>query len=300
MKRKVIQLAQSTLVVTLPNSWVKEWGVEKGEVLELVESGPRLFISTEKPKKMPKSTVDLSSAPDRVVRWVLSSLNKKGYDEIEVITESEKQAELIDELMRDLFLGFAVVERAEQRCVIKSLSKEFDKEFEVILRRAFLVTLELAEGLGKAIKEKDRKRIGSLLKLEKTNNQLTNFCERVLNKRGHEDPVKNTFMYVIVWNLEKIADEYKYIGEHLAEDQAVAKSTTVLFERVNELMREYYNLFYTFDMKKLAVLAEKFKEAKQEITEKLPGSKDAVILSHLLGIVLRAADFSASTVAINN
>lgn len=300
MKRKVIQLAGSTFVVTLPNSWVKQWGISKGESLELVENGPRLMISTAEPRDVKASSVDLSDAPERVVRWVLSSLNKKGYDEIEVVTDKPEHAELVDELLKDLFLGFAVIKRSDKKCVVRALSREFDDQFESILRRAFLVTLELGERTAECIKKGRLDELRELGTLEKANNQLTNFCERLLNKRGHADPVKTNFLYVVAWNLEKIADEYKYIGEYVSERKKVGKQTVKIFDDVNRLFREYYELFYKFDMNKLALLADKFKAQCERIKKAMVKSEDAVVLSHLLHIALKTADFSASTVAVHH
>lgn len=299
MRRKVIQLAGSTFVVTLPNSWVKQWGVEKGEELHVVESGPRLFLSTAEAREVSSGSVNISDVPERAARWVLSSLNKKGYDEIEVITDSEKHAQLINELVKDLFLGFAIVDRSEKKCTIRALSKEFDDQFDVILRRAFLVTINLAESVHERVSKGEFEELPKLHELEKTNNQLTNFCERLLNKRGHADPVKTNFMYVIVWNLEKIADEYKYLCRYLADKKKVGRKTVDEMKKVNGLLREYYELFYAFDMKKLSDLSKKFKDSSERLKEVMVKSDDAVVLSHLLHITLKTADFSASTVAIH-
>ncbi len=293
MKRKVIQLAGKTFVVSLPTSWARQWGIKKGEEIEVTENGPKLIISTAKPRDVRKSNVDLTKASERTIRWVLSSLHKKGYDEIEVITDKPEQAALIDELLKDLFIGFAVIHRTNNRCIIRSLSKELDDQFDTVLRRAFLVTLTLAEQSCELLKQ--GKPLTKLLELEKTNNQLTNFCERMLNKYGHNEPVKSTFLYTIIWNLEKIADDYKYI----CEERKASTKTQQIYERTNKLLRRYYELFYGFSIKLLDELADEQKKLQEEIKKELTSSKDTIILSHLLHIVLKTADFSASMFALN-
>ncbi|MBW2970037.1 hypothetical protein KY319_02845 [Candidatus Woesearchaeota archaeon] len=294
MKRRVIQIADKTLVVSLPNDWVREWGVKKGEEVDVLESGPRLIVSTSEPRMLKKGVVDVSGASERVLRWILSSLHKKGYDEIEVRTDS-KHAALVDELLKDLFLGFAVVHRSGDSCVIRSLAKELDDQLQVIVRRAFLVTLSLADQSFELIKQKKFSELSGLLDLEKQNNQLTNFVERILNKRGLDEPVKTNFLYVIMWNLEKIADEYKYICRHLSSDKKISKNSVVLFERTNSLLRKYYELFYKFDVAALSNLSEEYKSLRDDIEGSL--KDDAVVLCHLLHVVLKTADFSASTFA---
>lgn len=295
MKRRVIQIADKTFVVSLPNNWVREWGVKKGEEVDVLESGPRLIVSTSEPRLLKKGVVDASGASERVLRWLLSSLHKKGYDEIEVRTDS-KHAALIDELLKDLFLGFAVVHRSGDSCVIRSLAKELDDQLQVIVRRAFLVSLSLADQSLELINQKKFSELSGLLDLEKQNNQLTNFVERILNKRGLDEPVKTNFLYVIMWNLEKIADEYKYICKYLSSKNKISKNTVVLFGRVNSLFRKYYELFYKFDVAELSALSEDFKSLQGDI-EKCLKCDDAVVLCHLLHVVLKTADFSASTYA---
>ena len=300
MKRKVIQIADKTLVVSLPTDWVKQWGVKKGEEIEMLEKGPRLIVSTAEPRDLKKGVIDVSNATERTLRWLLSSLHKKGYDEIEIRSENPEHAAVIDQLLKDLFLGFAVVHRSGATCIVRALSRELDDQLDVIVRRAFLVTLALADQSLEAVKQKKFIELYSLLELEKTTNQLTNFCERILNKRGLDDPVRTTFLYVIMWNLEKIADEYKYISEYLTDNKKISKETMELFDKVNKLLRKYYELFYKFEIVALSELSEEVKKVRADIEKVIAKSEDAVVLSHLHHIVLKTADFSASTYALHD
>ena len=161
------------------------------------------------------------------------------------------------------------------------------------------MTMRLAEESVKFLDRNTESKLSDLISLEKTNNQLTNFCQRILNKRGSLDPLKTSFLYVIIWNLEKIADEYKYICEYCSGHK-VEKGTMEALKEVNALLREYYELFYRFDLKRLSALSDKYKLLQKSLESSLPENKDAVILSHLSHIVLKIADFSASTFAIND
>jgi hypothetical protein len=101
-----------------------------------------------------------------------------------------------------------------------------------------------------------------------------------------------------MWNLEKIADEYKYICEQLAKKKKISPETAVVFEKVNGLLRKYYELFYSFKIEKLSELSDEFKQVKEDVEKALAKTSDAVILSHLHHIALKTADFSASTFAL--
>ena len=76
---------------------------------------------------------------------------------------------------------------------------------------------------------------------------------RVLNKNGYKEFNKTTFLYCLIWQLEKIADEYKYLCNYLIENQKVKlqKEIVNLYEEVNTLFANFYNLFYDYSKDKL-------------------------------------------------
>jgi len=48
MKRKIIQTAGKTMVVSLPSAWVKKYGIKKGEEVEVEERGAEISVSTKR------------------------------------------------------------------------------------------------------------------------------------------------------------------------------------------------------------------------------------------------------------
>ena len=302
MKRKVIQLAGKTFVVSLPIKWVRKYGVKKGDELEVKDLASSIIFSTKKEFEIKKTSVDITKTNERTIRWLLSSMHKKGYDEIELFYNDPKKTKVIQELIKDLFVGFAIVHQGNKRCVLRSISHDQDKEFDNILRRAWLVTISLAEGAADYIKEGQQKYMKELIMLEKTNNQLTNFCERTLNKKGHLDYSKTCFYYVIVWNLEKIADDYKYICELLSANNAkISKESLAYFKETTEYLRAYYELFYSFKLEQLNNLNDKKKELLVKGHKLVSAKKgtEATMLNYLTSTVMRITDFSASMIALN-
>ncbi len=211
MKRKVIQLAGRTMVVSLPCKWVKRCNVKKGDEIEVEERGREILLKTQAEPEAKRIEFDTRGQNERVIAWILSSLNKKGYDEIELVYDDIETVKKIQEVLKNLFVGFVIINQTKSRCTIKCVAKEVATEFDSTLRRAFLVTLTMGENISEALASNDIKSLEGIKELEKTNNQLTNFCERLLNKIGHPSPEKTCFYYVIAWNLEKICDDYKYV-----------------------------------------------------------------------------------------
>ncbi|MGM5487848.1 MAG: AbrB/MazE/SpoVT family DNA-binding domain-containing protein [Nanobdellota archaeon] len=305
MRRKVIQLAGKTLVVSLPNKWVKQLNIKKGDELEIIEEDNQLVVRSDGKREETKTIfIDLSESKERIIRWTLSALHKKGYDEIQINFGRTENIRIIEDLVRNLFIGFAVVHQTESYCILRNITKEAEMEFDSILRRGFLVTKSLAESTLDLIKRGKFKEMSELVQLEKTNNQLTNFCERIINK-GKYAVVKNShFMYVIAWNLEKVADDYKYICEYLSplDNPQIDDSTIDIFERINRYFVSFYNLFYKFKIEELNELDKKRKVIIKDILELCKTSKqeNTVILNYLLSNIYKIVDFHASTIALNS
>ncbi|MCP3683020.1 MAG: phosphate uptake regulator PhoU [bacterium] len=303
MKRKVIQLAAKTLVVSLPSKWAAISNIKKGDEVNIEEQGKRLIISSEGISHTEKISIDVKDMNERVIRWVLAAVHKSGYDEIEILYQKPEVVRLLDEIVKNLFMGFAIIEQTEKRCVLRSVAKDQESEFDAALRRAFLVTLSMGDSVLDYIKKGNMKGLKELINLEKTNNQLTNFCERIINKKGHEDYKKSSFYYITAWNLEKVCDNYKYICDFLSDsDSAIKKEVLTIFERTNKYLRSYYTLFYRFDVKELVALSKEGAAIEDEARKlfRRVSSREAVVVSMLITLVSNAADFSASFFAINS
>lgn len=296
-------MAGKTMVVSLPSEWVKKYNLKKGEEIDVEEEGRRLTITTSKEYGIEKSKINLKGATERVIRWTLAALHKSGYDEIIIEHDEKETVKIIEEMIKDLFTGFTIIEQTKDHCVLKSISKDSESEFESALRRAFLVTLAMGEESLELIKNYKFQDLKDLIAKEHTNNQLTNFCERILNKKGYKDYKKTCFMYVIVWNLEKVCDNYKYICDLLkdAKKIKISNDTVELYEQANNFFKLYYELFYKFDINKLSELSTKKKGIEKEARKIVKGKNEIEIevIDHLLGVILQTADFSATMIAIN-
>ncbi len=305
MKRKVIQLAGKTMVVSLPSKWVKSHNVKKGEEIDIEERGRELLLKTGAEPEVKRAEFDTRGQNERVIAWTSSALYKLGYDEIEFIYDDKRVINQLQQALKDFFVGFVVINQTKSRCTVKNISRESEEEFESTLRRAFLVTITMGENLSDAIKKKDDESVKSLLSLEKTNNQLTAFCERVLKKVGHSMPDKTIFYYVVAWNLEKVCDDYKYICQTLAEGGGTAsvnKDVAGFLDDVNGFLGGFYELFYRYDAERLL----KFSGISKELSKKGNGLFDAAkgdnkkLVSLMLDLVIKINDFAPSTVSIRS
>ncbi len=293
VKRKVILQGGKTLMVSLPIKWAGQFNIQKGDELEYNTDGAVISFSAKGEAEVTKTTVNLEGMDERGARYVLSGLHKSGYDEITIYYDNHLKT--IEDLIKNLYVGFAIVEQDKNKVVLRCISRELVSEFEAALRRAFLVTLSLGESMLEALKLNEFSRLGDLTTLEKTNNQLTNFCQRLLNKHPYLYPKKQNFIYTIIWNLEKVCDNYKYICNIDFKGTLDLKEIEAL-EKVQGLLRGYYELFYKFEIGQVSKLNIKKKGIEKELFL-LPDSK---LKFFLLNSIYQIVEFSASMTAFKH
>jgi len=301
MRRKVIQLAGKTSVVSLPNVWVRKYGIKKGDDLEVEELADSLIIKTVKGKsEVKRISINIDGFNKRTLSCAVSALHKLGYDEISFTYSENRLNETIQDSIKNLLLGFVVIEQTSKKTVLKNVSNEIESEFNSTLRRAFLVTNSLAESTLEMIKNKQFSKLISLIDLEKSNNQLTSFCLRLINKGLYKEPEKQLFITTIVWNLEKIADEYKAICVGLSKNsEEISKEILVLYKDVNRFLNSYYELMYRFSVEAVNALVNRKQEIIDALNSIRPRNRfESQLLNNLWAVVSKTVDFSSSMFAL--
>ncbi len=303
MKRRVIQLAGKTHVISLPSKWVRNFNVKKGDELEIEELGNHILIKQEKSEtKIRRISFNVDNFNDKTFGYIMSSLHKGGYDEITLVYEKPKHNEAIQKLIQNLLLGFIVIEQTSKKIVLKNIATEIESEFNPALRRAFLVTISLANSSLEMLELKQYSNLQSLISLEKSNNQLTSFCLRLMNKGFYKDYNKKLFLTTIIWNIEKIGDEYKTICKKMSENKNnINKEIFKIYKEVNNYFNCYYEIIYKFSQEKANELIEKKEDIIDNIQDIKPQNKQEIqLLNSLYSITLKSYDMSSSVFGLHH
>ncbi|MFH1063646.1 MAG: hypothetical protein V1729_01045 [Candidatus Woesearchaeota archaeon] len=286
IKRKVIQIAGSTHLVSLPKAWIDQQKIMKGDELDLLVEGNHVVVSTSTEAKPETIKIDVSDAHMFSFRF-LAAIYKSGYDEVELQLSEKTSLKELSRQINSMLPGYELVDQRGRVCVIKNISKGLDSEFDTILRKIFLITNSMAKNTLDALKTKDYNLLNDTILLEETTNRFCNFCERMLNKKGYKNAKKTSFVYNIVWELEKVTDQFKYLNVYLLENRnaKIGKEAFDLFSRVNTLFNMFYELFYKFDSEKVQTIAAERKAIVAECN-RLFGSKttDPKIVHHLSNV----------------
>ena len=287
MKRRVIKQGNNTLTITLPHKWAEKYGIKGGDELEVEEKKNKLVVLTQCSRFLSPREIDLSHF-DLLIPRVIHALYKKGYDHLIFRYSNQNILPQIQNAMGNETIGYEIVKQGHNYCEVQNISEVLNHEFDPTLRRIFLILEMLANEGFYAIKKNDITQLKNTLKLEETNNRLTTFCRRTLTKYESEEFSDAHLLYLIIEELEKIADEYKYLYQFIIikKGLALSKETIELSIQVNSILKDFHILFYDFQAHKAAELAKKRKQIVQNCYHLFETkNKDEIrVLHYLLNI----------------
>ncbi|MBI4142148.1 phosphate uptake regulator PhoU [Candidatus Woesearchaeota archaeon] len=277
MRRKIIQLAGKTLVVSLPSKWVKSSGVRKGDEVELIESGHGFLIAPVETKISLKSVIDVSGLNSSLVWHYLTSAYVKGIEEIDVrfsgaeimnprTKKTVKTIEFIGDVVSSL-IGMELVRYGSNFCIVKEVSELKKGEFDTVLKRLFFTVCTFSADVVNAINERDIGALRNCAELEKTVNRLCLFCWRAVSKGVFSTSVETVSFYSVVFLLEEIADVYARICELDEKIIKIAELRQSL-QGSAQVVKELYDIFYDFDKKKISEFYARCRELKEQSVEK--------------------------------
>jgi len=285
MKRKVIQIAESTQLISLPRKWALQYGIKKGDELDVDIQGSQLMISSGDSVRTEKIELDVSTLEPFILRAV-DAMYKSGYDEVDLHFSDSHSIHGLQANVSQEMPEFEIIEQTGSSLKIRSVSTASAEELDGMLRRMFLITLSISQNVADMAAQANFQKIEDVLALEKTNNRLCNFCERLLNKYGFLQYRKPTFLYTIVWEMEKIADQYKYLCLGWRERMPKLSDQEVqLLQQTHQLLHTFYELFYKYDPDKAAAIATTRKQIIDRVNELFfKPNQDYKLLHHTASI----------------
>jgi len=319
MKRKVIKIGPATLVVSLPSSWTKKYGIQKGDELEIEERGRTMQINTKKEISKDEITVNISKFSPIIMR-ALGILYKVGHKKINIVYGSLKEKP--DEMYRGKGLKeIDLIRRAASSYTGMDIEK-FSKgqaineiqlieranvvyeEFDNTLNHAFLHLTQISEQVTEALSENDKTCEKEIDLTDNLINQTTNFCQKILNKQGYHEFNKTHFIYSIVIGIEDLGDRYRILYEDYAAKKIkkVNPEIVKILKKLDFMLNEFYTIFRKFEIKRLTSLAYKYHEVFFDLEKAVFKIKkeEVFILAYLTDISNRIYDLLEPLMAFYN
>ena len=241
MKRKAIQLANQTLVISLPSKWVKQQGIKKGDEIEVTEEENRLIIGEPKKQEHKKIEIDIINYSISMLYRHLRALYREGYDELILKFKNIAQLNEIEEVINNL-ISFEIVEQINNKCIIKDISVSQTKDINELIKRVFIIIISMCEELQNSIKDLEINKLKEIIKIDTQINRLTDYILRLINKNIIKEQMKTRLLYFITMQLEYIGDNFKIIAKKTIESN-LKRFDMITIKLLNEAYNSI-NLFY--------------------------------------------------------
>jgi len=237
---------RESYTLTLPKKWVTNLQLDKTKKVDLEIIGNKIIIADKNPPPQ-KSTLDMNSYKSTLHKTI-PAMYKLGIKEIKFANTNTKISEEISKIIRNKLIGFETIEHKKNYLIVSEIVKESEEDFKTILRRIFLLLLEFNKN------PKSAKMINQNI------NRLYNYCQKTLIKKGHTEFQKIPFYFLLLDQLEKIADEFEWILETKRSNEEKS-----ILNEITNLLEGLYQVFYKFDAEKYSKVQKRTFELKQEI-----------------------------------
>jgi phosphate uptake regulator len=293
MKRKVIQIADSTQLVSLPRKWALQHGVKKGDEVEVREEGSKIVVSTEKGEELGSAEVDITDLDRDSLMFLIRCLYYKGYDEIKVKFNKpttmhhkiNKEITVISSIHEevDRLNGIEVIQQKENFCLIKDISEGSIKEFDNVLRRIFLLLTDASKDLLDGAKNEKFHLLDTINEKHNTITKFASYNLRLLNKFGYPESKKSNSYYSIIASLDEIIDIIKYSARYIQSKKLkISKEVASILALINSTLGVYTDFFYNFNYKKVETMSKNRTDVVEKIkklTKKISSDEILILAS---------------------
>ena len=255
----MIQIANSTQLISLPRKWSQKYSIKKGDELEIEEQGNKLFIGISKEPNLNGIEIDVTPLNRTMILYYLQNLYRMGYDEIKVkfndpITKHLRKNEnvtIISVLHKEAnrLIGYEIIQQRENFAIIKDISTTSIKEFDNVLRRIFLLLDDVSSDLIQGAKNNNKTLLETIEEKHDSITKFISYCLRLLNKYGYPDYKKTLVLYHILATLDRVVDFYKYSARDMLKFHNKLNDKTIrLFEMIDEEVKLFTKFFFKFDL----------------------------------------------------
>ncbi|MBI4450969.1 phosphate uptake regulator PhoU [Candidatus Woesearchaeota archaeon] len=260
VKRRVIQIANSTQLISLPRRWALQNSIAKGDELELTEQGSKLIVQAGRGEPVSqKIELDLTGMGGLIIK-VVASLYKAGFDEMLLKFNKDEELKYIRDSIQGNCIGMEVVEQGAGFVTAKKVSDIIDTEFNSILRRTVLFVQSMGNESLQAIKLGDASALNSVIAMDMNVNKFSCFCRRLLNKHGHPDNKRPAPLYAVIEQIEEIGDMYKKVCQYYRDTKLkMHPNISRVYEDVNSFVHKLLDMMYKIDVHKLRDLNDERK-----------------------------------------
>jgi len=324
--RKVQKLGYSTIVVSLPRSWVKEKNLKKGDsVIVRVDEDGNLRIEPYEVeggrRKREQYIIDVSVAKSPgLIKRVLIGNYVLGHDNLVFVSKDERLSSDVLKEIKDAINRLAAMEIVEQdlhKVVVQCFIDPTKFRLTGLIRRMYTLIFSMIEAVQVYLKDRDPNVLGQVVNMENEADRLywlvvrqillAQKSWRIAKEIGVEHPYHIVGNRALAKSLEEICDRIEDIANELMrlpnEELEKHKEAIEILDTMLSDLREILSLsmmaFIELDMVKANEILNMLKVFRNQVRELdksfITYIKDPLVLSVLRVIVsciMRIADSS--------
>lgn len=281
MKRKIVKQGINALTLTIPAAWVQKNNLHPGDEVDVIEADNSLMISTEGKQQLKEITVNVSGLIPRLADRFMARAYQKGYDKITIRFDEPELMLAVKNKVPEL-MGFEILDASKDRVDVQMIASQLDLDFNTLLRRGFLILLDMAQTCQDAWKKGDKKALENIFNQDFDVNRFLYFCLRELNKSPKMMTFGRSILYYLIESLEDLGDELKVLGKILAQT-ALDRDILSLIEKMGVMFRMSYEFFYNPEKGKAVQAYKMYLDIKSRLDELL-GTKNKLLTKALISI----------------
>ncbi|MBI4439008.1 AbrB/MazE/SpoVT family DNA-binding domain-containing protein [Candidatus Woesearchaeota archaeon] len=248
MKRKIIELGNGCLVVSIPAKYARKHLLRKGDELQLAEEGNDLRLSKGRTESRPVSYFYDVGQNERIGRRVIPAAYRLGVSELRLSYRNPNYFESIQKTLLEQTIGFEVVKQEHLSCTIKDLSKPAVEEFDNTVQRCWSLLIDIANETLDGIKRKDYDLLKSMYLKDKAVNKFAHYTMRMLMQGSPFSQSKTISYYHFFQIFEELSDEYQDLAVQASAQRLVFGSNHIaILEELNVCIKNFSAVFGKFD-----------------------------------------------------
>ena len=310
MKRKLIKQGHSTLTITLPNQWIKDYHLQAGDEIDLTERDNGLFFSPSISNTERTATINITDMDVPTMWKHFMALYREGYTTVTVefapdqiienpykfyeryllnkqLPHRQGKQHIVDALQGiiDRFIGFEIISHGKHTLTIKQMGVPAEEEFHSSFRRLFLLVSEYFSDTLTAMQEQDKDLILHLPSVDISIDKFHDHCVRLLNQAVIASHQQEKLLFSTAFVIELLADELKNIANHLIKDYDDWRYDAVkdFFIHVQRQWETFSKLFHDFSDGAVAKLSslDKARYKLLEESDKKTNKAEKELIHHL-------------------
>lgn len=254
MERKLVRQGAGTMMISLPSKWIRENNLGKGSIINLEKTNNDLVISVGQQGKKSETSVKIEGFSEQSTVNLIKNIYKLGYDKITIYFFSEAQFKILQDITRTKLIGFEIVKKESNSCIMENITEPSEEQFDNILSKIFLNGEELFSLLEKKLKkEKNEDDFSAVWDLIE---KYDSFCRRVVAK-GKLYDIKSEMLWSFITEFVNSLKELYYINEVLIKKNIkVSQETIELLEETKKISEKLIKIYKEKNMTELGQIQQ--------------------------------------------